>query len=119
MALALAFAIVAIWILLGVARAPAGGIGKRGERSTLRHLRSLDPVRYMVLDDVMLPSKGYSSTTQIDHIVVSNYGIFCIETKGLKGWIFGNAHQEQWTQVLFRYKGRFYSTLHNHSIALR
>lgn len=31
------------------------------------------------------------STTQIDHILVITKGIFVIETKHYKGWIFGNA----------------------------
>ena len=29
-------------------------------------------------------------TTQIDHVIVSRYGIFVIETKHMKGWIFGS-----------------------------
>ncbi|WP_339385147.1 nuclease-related domain-containing protein, partial [Vibrio paracholerae] len=37
-------------------------------------------------------------TTQIDHIVVSKFGVFVIETKYMKGWIFGSKDQKQWTQ---------------------
>lgn len=29
-------------------------------------------------------------TSQIDHVIVSNYGIFVIETKNYTGWIFGD-----------------------------
>ena len=29
-------------------------------------------------------------TTQIDHIFVSHYGVFVVETKNTSGWIFGN-----------------------------
>lgn len=44
-------------------------------------------------------------TTQIDHILVSKFGVFVIETKDYKGWIFANPTQANWTQVLFN--GRF------------
>lgn len=86
-------------------------IGRSGERFVSRKLHKLDPAHYRILNDLMLPSKGNSSATQIDHAVVSNYGIFCIETKAYKGWIFGNANQEYWTQVIYRYKERFYNPL--------
>ncbi|MCI5192328.1 MAG: nuclease [Candidatus Electrothrix sp. AU1_5] len=37
-------------------------------------------------------------TTQIDHIFISRFGIFVVETKNMKGWIFGEEHEKQWTQ---------------------
>jgi hypothetical protein len=46
-------------------------------------------------------------TTQIDHILVSRFGVFVIETKDYKGWIFANPTQAKWTQVLFRTKFKF------------
>lgn len=52
------------------------------------------------------------STTQIDHILVSKYGIFVIETKNMKGWIFGGEHQKQWTQQIFKAKQKFQNPLH-------
>src|SRR5262245_18196197 len=86
-------------------------IGKRGENFVSRKLLELDSEHYKVLDDLMLPSLGNTNTTQIDHIVVSDFGIFCIETKSYSGWIFGNARQQHWTQVLYRYKAKFYNPL--------
>lgn len=53
---------------------------------------------YHRLNNITLPlAKGGS--TQIDHVIVSIYGIFVIETKNYKGWIYGNEKQQQWTQV--------------------
>jgi hypothetical protein len=46
-------------------------------------------------------------TTQIDHILVSKFGVFVIETKDYNGWIFGNATDAIWTQVLFRWRFTF------------
>lgn len=86
-------------------------IGRSGEKFVSRKLLNLDPMRYRVLDDLMLPSLGNTNTTQIDHVVVSNFGIFCIETKSYSGWIFGNAQQQYWTQVIYRYKNKFYNPL--------
>lgn len=39
-------------------------------------------------------------STQVDHIIVSPYGIFVIETKNHKGWVFGSINNSVWTQVL-------------------
>jgi hypothetical protein len=50
-------------------------------------------------------------TTQIDHILVSRFGVFVIETKDYRGWIFGDARDAKWTQVLFRYRFRFQNPL--------
>ena len=61
--------------------------------------RRLDASIYHVLNDIYLPLDD-GSTTQIDHVVVSPFGVFVIETKTYKGWIFGNPRDAQWTQVL-------------------
>jgi hypothetical protein len=46
-------------------------------------------------------------TTQVDHILVSRFGVFVIETKDYGGWIFANATGASWTQVLFRWRFTF------------
>ena len=68
-----------------------------GERMVAGALRKLDPRQYRVLNDIYLPLPD-GTTTQIDHIVVSRYGVFVIETKTYKGWIFGDANSKVWTQ---------------------
>ena len=61
---------------------------------------------YIVLKDILIKSSnGY--TSQIDELVLSEYGIFVIETKNYKGWIFGNEKSENWTQVLYKEKHSF------------
>ncbi len=42
-----------------------------------------------------------SKSHQIDHVVIRENGIFCIETKNYKGWIFGSEKQDKWTQCLY------------------
>lgn len=108
----LIFAVVAVAIFYFVVRLKlTSWIGQFGESFVSKKLFKLDPAHYRILNDLLLPSSGSLDTTQIDHVVVSNYGIFCIETKAHKGWIFGNANQEYWTQVIYRNKERFYNPL--------
>lgn len=52
------------------------------------------------------------TTTQIDHIIVSKFGIFIIETKNMKGWIFGSKEQKNWTQNIYGKKSSFQNPLH-------
>jgi predicted RNA-binding Zn-ribbon protein involved in translation (DUF1610 family) len=44
-------------------------------------------------------------------VIVSRYGIFVLETKTYKGWIFGDEREAQWTQVNFKRKDRFQNPL--------
>ena len=82
--------------------------GKISESLVNHKLESLTE-EYVVMNNVLLKSNGYS--TQIDHLVVSPYGVFVIETKGYKGWIMGHENSEYWTQVVFRSKHKFYSPI--------
>lgn len=73
----------------------------------------LDPTVYHLIKDVTIPSN--KGTTQIDHVIVSRYGLFVIETKNYTGWIYADAKSRKWTQVIFRQKHRFQNPLHqNH-----
>ncbi|RJY20410.1 nuclease, partial [Pseudomonas syringae pv. actinidiae] len=50
-------------------------------------------------------------TTQIDHVFISPFGIFVLETKNMRGWIFGSEKQPQWTQKIYRQTFRFQNPL--------
>lgn len=71
--------------------------GKRGEQRVHDILSRL-PEDYHILDDVVL--KTDKGTTQIDHVVVSKYGIFAIETKNYQGNIYGDDNRKEWTQLI-------------------
>ena len=83
--------------------------GVIGEKSISSILYFLDKSKYKVINDIVL-KKG-TKTSQIDHIVISDFGIFVIETKNYKGWIVGNEKSEHWTQVLFKRKKIFYNPI--------
>lgn len=71
--------------------------------------RRLDAHTYRRLHNVTLPT--LDGTTQVDHVFVSVYGIFVLETKNMKGWIFGSEGQAQWTQKFPRRSFRFQNPL--------
>lgn len=80
-----------------------GMLGEGVVRAAFR--RKLDPDVYRCLHDLTFDTPR--GTTQIDHIVVSRFGVFVIETKNMAGWIFGSPEQARWTQVLHRKKTTF------------
>lgn len=70
----------------------------------------LDEDNYIVLNNITLPSNnGKTTVTQIDQVVISTYGIFCIETKSHKGWIFGYQNGDDWTQSFYKKKFKFHN----------
>ncbi|QSX29818.1 NERD domain-containing protein [Shewanella cyperi] len=84
--------------------------GVFGEFLVNRQLSQLPDSNYTLVKDVTLPTED--GTTQVDHILVSRFGVFVIETKNMKGWIFGSVNQRQWIQKIYRYSSRFQNPLH-------
>lgn len=64
--------------------------------------QGLEKNRYTILNDVLVPAGG--GTIQIDHVVVSKFGIFVIESHYAQGWVSGTEVQDRWKQYRF---GRF------------
>ena len=117
--LALAPIVVGFLLLLFFLKylASPGFKGRLGERRASRDLaRQLDPALYRHFHDLYLPRPDGQGTTQIDHVVVSLFGIFVIETKNFSGWILGSEKQAQWTQQIYRKKSRFQNPLHQNKL---
>lgn len=83
--------------------------GKAGEKVVASKLNRLPKDQYRVLNNVTIPTPKGSS--QIDHLVVSIYGIFVIETKNYSGWIYGGEHAEYWTQNIYGNKYQLYNPI--------
>jgi hypothetical protein len=64
---------------------------------------------HALINNVTIPTEN--GTTQIDHILVTEAGLFIIETKHYTGWILGNPRDDYWTQVIYRKKSRFRNPL--------
>lgn len=90
-----------------------------GEWLVCRALSRLDSDIYTTFHDIYLPRPDGKGTTQIDHLVVSKFGIIVIETKNYKGWIFGTERQKQWTQTIYRNKQRFQNPLHQNNLHIK
>ncbi len=73
--------------------------GWLGEKMAMFHMWvSLPAITYHKFHGIILPSQN--GTTQIDHLIVSVYGLFIVETKNKKGWIYGSDDDHNWTQTL-------------------
>jgi hypothetical protein len=79
--------------------------GYLGEKAVEKILATLPKDQYLVYNNILLQTDY--RTTQIDHIVLSVFGVFVIETKNYQGWIFGNERDEYWTQNIYGKKTRF------------
>lgn len=72
--------------------------GMMGEKTVGKTLKSLSQEKYRVFNNILL--KTNSGTTQIDHLVISQYGIFVIETKNYKGVINAKNNSKDWYQCI-------------------
>lgn len=91
--------------------------GWQGEQVFLYHVcKRLLPTEYFFLHDVLIPVDG--GTSQVDFVILSRYGLWVIETKDYKGWIFGRERDRFWTQAHAGHRGspgpkfRFQNPLH-------
>ena len=112
--------VVILFVLFRLVKAfSSKSIGNLGERRVAKMLSKL-PADYKVYNNVIIPS--YSGTSQIDHLVISKYGIFVIETKNYSGVIYGNENSEYWKQCFYRTKFEMVNPVrqnHNHVMALK
>ena len=99
-----AFCFVAIYLRFNQAKIR----GKYGETRVASILSSL-PECYYSFNDVYL--KQDDMFVQIDHVVISVYGIFVIETKNYTGWIYGTDTSERWTKNMYGTKYYFQNPL--------
>ena len=92
--------VLVLLAFLCVRSTSAESIGKEGECEVAGELNRLPSDEYFVLNDLMV-TDARGITTQIDHVVISRFGLFVIETKCYKGWIFANPKNRFWTQSLY------------------
>ncbi|BCD98862.1 nuclease-related domain-containing protein [Marinagarivorans cellulosilyticus] len=102
--------LIPFFVLVGVVKSPwfKGVFGEFQVNMLLKLFLSKDD--YHLIKNVTLRTED--GTTQIDHILVSKYGVFVLETKNMKGWIFGSISQKSWTQKIYRHTSKFQNPLH-------
>lgn len=79
-------------------RSDAERMGDYGERRMAAYLEDLPCEIYHVYNDILIRDGDY--TTQVDHVIISRYGVFVIETKNMHGKIYGTGKSEYWSQYL-------------------
>jgi restriction system protein len=91
-----------------------GDIGELEVNRELKHYNE----ESLLIEDIMLEANN--GTTQVDHIFITRYGIFVIETKNFSGWIFGNPNSKKWTQSLASGKKyQFQNPIHQNYLHLK
>ena len=73
-------------------------LGESGERRVSAYLEDLPCEDYRVYNDLLIRDGNY--TTQVDHIIISRYGVFVLETKNVHGKVYGSGNAEFWKQYL-------------------
>jgi len=103
--LAIIFALVVAYF-----KTPTGK-GVWGEIQVKLALGKNKPDKKYVINNLMIVNEGKSS--QIDHVLINQTGIFVIETKNYAGRIYGSEDQKEWTQVLAygKVKNKFYNPI--------
>lgn len=76
----------------------AESLGEYGERRVSSYLEDLPCGDYRVYNDLLIRDGSY--TTQVDHIIISRYGVFVLETKNVHGKVYGSGNAEFWKQYL-------------------
>ncbi|HEY3376206.1 MAG TPA: nuclease-related domain-containing protein [Armatimonadota bacterium] len=104
----LAWALIPILVTLAgqwTHRAMATILGYGGERAVDRVLRAL-PDDYLLFNGLTLWVDGRQA--QLDHVLLSPYGLWCVETKSLRGAVYGTETEKRWQQVKRSDSGRHY-----------
>lgn len=79
--------------------------GRLGEYQIYKRLKHYEKQGDKFLFNLYLPKQD-GTTSEIDVLMLSRYGLFVFESKNYSGWIFGNEHQKSWVQTLPQGKGR-------------
>lgn len=82
---------IILWVLIKLFSKKI--VGMAGEHWVKKELKKLSK-DYLIINDVMLIVNNKSF--QIDHLVISKYGIFVIETKQYNGYLIGNDYDKKW-----------------------
>lgn len=102
--------LIMIFLNVWIAKAYPKFRGFMGEFWVKLELKKLSKKDYKILNDIMVIDG--TNTYQIDHIVLSKYGIFVIEMKNYYGLIYGNEYKKSWMQILGKTKNYFYNPIH-------
>lgn len=100
--------VIVLIIILAILKSPQYK-GKYGEDIVKNKLKTIEGY-HNILNDIMLNDNGKSR--QIDHIAITEYGVFVIETKNYGGIIYGQEASTEWKQYLNQKSSSFKNPIH-------
>jgi hypothetical protein len=74
----------------------------------------LEKNRYTIFNSLVVPAGG--GTIKIDHVVVSKFGIFVIESQLARGWVSGGEFQDRWKQYHLSRFTRLDNPMHRNAL---
>lgn len=83
--------------------------GKDGEKQVAERLSIITGHKH-ILNDIMLNDNG--KTRQIDHIAITEYGVYVIETKNYTGSIYGQENSNEWKKYIHNNCYTFKNPIH-------
>jgi restriction system protein len=98
-----------VLVLIVKTAAFKGWMGELLIRQLLKKRPTAKAKKELHLHNVTL--KDDRGTTQIDHVLISAYGVFVIETKNYNGQITGSAEAREWQQRFFQKQYAFQNPL--------
>jgi len=77
----------------------------------------LEKSRYTIFNSLVIPAGG--GTIRIDHVVVSKFGVFVIESQFTRGWVSGGEFQDRWKQYHWRRFTQFDNPMHRNALQVQ
>lgn len=82
--------------------------GKAGEYAAYRNICNISGYKKFLFNVYIENKDNADRKTEIDIILIHETGIFVIESKNFKGWIYGDEASEKWCQVFKNGKKFFF-----------
>ncbi|WP_050774299.1 nuclease-related domain-containing protein [Shewanella benthica] len=86
--------------------------GQAGEKRIEKRLKSCFAKGECRIFTNLVLSTDSGSLTEVDLVLLCRSGVFVIESKNYRGWIFGDPKRATWTQVLHKRRSQFQNPLH-------
>lgn len=94
--------------------------GNIGEINATNELNKIKKYK-IIMNNLYIPW-GDGNTSEIDILLICEYGLYVIESKNYSYWIFGNEKDSTWIQQHFNYKWNFANPIiqnNHHILSLR
>ena len=85
-----------------------GAKGEMGEYLVASRLRETRSEAKKIINNIVIKTSD-GRTSQIDHILINEFGIFVVETKNYSGNVYGGLTHQNWLQYVGDRKESFYN----------